>query len=202
MPRSHVPQRSGATHREAGPADPRPPSLARIFLALLWLGGTSFGGGTAGWLHREMVLRRGWLDDATFLRMLAVVQVMPGSNGVNLTVLVGQHLRGAAGAAAALLGLLAAPFAIVLAIGAIYLRVGEHAVVQAMLDGVAAVVIGLTFATGLGSLARGGASAASWAVAGATVLCVGVLRWPILPVILGLAPVSIGICLLPRRRRH
>ena len=102
------------------------------------------------------------MDDPTFLRMLAVVQVMPGSNGVNLTVLVGQHLRGATGAATALLGLLAALFAIVLAIGALYFRVGEHAAVQAMLNGVAAIVIGLTFATGLGSLARGTTSAASW----------------------------------------
>jgi chromate transporter len=199
MPRNHVPplpQRPGAPHRNS-----RPPDLARIFLAFLRLGGTSFGGGTAGWLHREMVLRRGWIDDRTFLALLAVVQVMPGSNGVNLTVLVGQHLRGAAGAVAALSGLLAAPFAIVLAIGALYLRVGEHAVVQAMLDGVAAIVIGLTFATGLGSLARGAASAASWAVAAVTVLCVGILRWPMLPVILGLVPVSIGISLLSRQRR-
>ena len=187
MPRSHVPQppqRLGAPHFKARPPDPRPPGLVRIFLAFLRLGGTSFGGGTAGWLHREIVLRRGWIDDPTFLRMLAMVQVMPGSNGVNLTVLLGQHLRGAAGAATALLALLAAPFAIVLAIGALYLRVGEHAVVQAMLDGVAAIVIGLTFATSLGSLARGAPSAASWAVAAATVLCVGVLRWPILPVLL------------------
>jgi chromate transporter len=199
MPRNHVPplpQRPGAPHRNS-----RPPDLAPIFLAFLRLGGTSFGGGTAGWLHREMVLRRGWIDDRTFLALLAVVQVMPGSNGVNLTVLVGQHLRGAAGAVAALSGLLAAPFAIVLAIGALYLRVGEHAVVQAMLDGVAAIVIGLTFATGLGSLARGAASAPSWAVAAVTVLCVGILRWPMLPVILGLVPVSIGISLLSRQRR-
>jgi chromate transporter len=199
MPRNHVPplpQRPGAPHRNS-----RPPDLAPIFLAFLRLGGTSFGGGTAGWLHREMVLRRGWIDDRTFLALLAVVQVMPGSNGVNLTVLVGQHLRGGAGAVAALSGLLAAPFAIVLAIGALYLRVGEHAVVQAMLDGVAAIVIGLTFATGLGSLARGAASAASWAVAAVTVLCVGILRWPMLPVILGLVPVSIGISLLSRQRR-
>jgi chromate transporter len=199
MPRNHVPplpQRPGAPHRNS-----RPPDLARIFLAFLRLGGTSFGGGTAGWLHREMVLRRGWIDDRTFLALLAVVQVMPGSNGVNLTVLVGQHLRGAAGAVAALSGLLAAPFAIVRAIGALYLRVGEHAVVQAMLDGVAAIVIGLTFATGLGSLARGAASAASWAVAAVTVLCIGILRWPMLPVILGLVPVSIGISLLSRQRR-
>lgn len=204
MPSSHVPQppqRPAAPHHDGTPHREARPGLARIFLAFLRLGGTSFGGGTAGWLHREMVVRRAWIDDPAFLAMLAVVQVMPGSNGVNLTVLVGQHLRGASGAATALLGLLAAPFAIVLAIGALYLRVGEHVVVQTMLNGVTAIVIGLTFATGLGSLARGATSAASWSVAAVTVLCVGVLRLPILPVIVGLAPVSIGFCLLSMRRR-
>jgi hypothetical protein len=33
----------------------------------------------------------------------------------------------------------------------------------------------------------------------ATVLCVGVLRWPMLPVVLGLAPISIGLALVQRR---
>lgn len=184
----------------APPQPSQAPGLSRIFGAFLRLGGTSFGGGTAGWLYRDMVLRRRWVDDATFLALLAVVQVMPGSNGVNLTVLIGRELRGAAGAAVALLGLLAAPFAIVIAIGALYVGIGEHAPVQAMLNGVAATVIGLTFATGLGGLARGAPGPAAWIAAAATVLCVGVLRWPMLPVIALLAPLSIGLAFVQARR--
>jgi chromate transporter len=181
---------------------PRPSAigLARIFVAFLRLGGTSFGGSTAGWLHREMVLRRGWIDDQSFLAMLALAQVMPGSNGVKLTVLIGERLRGAVGATAALVGLLAAPFAVVLAIAAAYAAFGEHPIVQAMLDGAAAAVIGLTIATGLHGLVRGAARPAAWAIAGATVLCVGVLRWPLLPVVAGLAPVSVGLAFLAARR--
>jgi hypothetical protein len=34
------------------------------------------------------------------------------------------------------------------------------------------------------------------------VLCVGVLRWPMIPVVLCLAPVSIGLALVDRRGRH
>jgi chromate transporter len=177
-----------------------PVGLWRIFVAFLRLGGTSFGGGTAGWLYREMVLRRGWIDEQGFLAMLAVGQVMPGSNGVKMTVLIGQQLRGAAGAATALIGLLTAPFAIVIAIGTFYLGLGEHRIVQAMLDGVAAAVIGLNLATGFTSM-RGAPGAISWGVAGVTILCVGVLRWPMLPVIAALAPVSIGLALVEGRRR-
>ena len=89
---------------------------------------------------------------------------------------------------------------IALAIGALYGGLGEHPVVQAILDGVAATVIGLTFAIGLRGLVQGTPGLAPLAVAGATVLCVGILRWPILPVIAGLAPVSIGLAALERRR--
>ena len=177
----------------------QPIGLPRIFLAFLRLGGTSFGGGTAGWLHREIVLRRGWIDDKSFLAMMAIGQVMPGSNGVKMTVLIGQELRGAAGAAAALSGLLAAPFAIAVAIGALYVGGGGHPVAHAMLDGVAAAVVGLTCATGLHGLVRGAPGPEGVTIAGLIVLCVGILRWPMLPVIAVLAPVSIGLAL---RRRH
>ena len=177
-----------------------PISLARIFLAFLRLGGTAFGGGTAGWLHREMVLRRGWIDDRSFLAMLALGQIMPGSNGVKMTVLIGERLRGAAGAAVALLGLLAVPFLVVLAIGAVYAGYGEHPLAHAMLDGVAAAVIGLTLATGLRSLAADKPGLAGLGIASATVFCIGVLRWPMLPVIAVLAPFSVALTVAEARR--
>jgi chromate transporter len=174
--------------------------LARIFAAFLRIGCTSFGGGTAGWLYRDLVLKRGWLDEPTFLSDLALGQAIPGSIGVNLTVQIGQRLHGAAGAVAALVGLLAGPFAIVIAIGAAYAGFGEHRILQQMLDGVAAAVIGLTLATGLHSLTQSRPGLAGVALAAATVLCVGVLRWPMLPVVAVLAPLGIAIALIAPRR--
>ena len=97
-----------------GAAPPQARACSAIFLAFLRLGCTSFGGGTAGWLYRDIVLRRRWIDDAEFSPMLAVGQALPGANGIKLAVLIGQHLRGAAGAAAALFALLSGPFVIVL----------------------------------------------------------------------------------------
>jgi chromate transporter len=177
------------------------PGLLAIFWAFLRLGCTSFGGGTAGWLHRDIVLRRRWLDDPSFLAMLTVGQALPGSNGTKLTVLIGQHLRGTAGAAVALFALLAGPFAIVLAVAGIYAGLTGNRTLHNMLDGVAAAVIGLTFATGLRSAIHGAPGAVAWAVAVATVLCVGVLRWPLIPVVLCLAPLSIGLAWLQVKRR-
>jgi chromate transporter len=177
------------------------PSLWAIFGAFLRLGCTSFGGGTAGWLHREFVLRRRWIDDPTFAAMLTIGQALPGSHGTKLTVLIGQHLRGTPGAAVALFALLAGPFVIVLAVGGIYAELTGNKTLHDMLDGIAAAVVGLTFATGLRSAVHGAPGPAALAIAAVTVLCVGVLRWPMIPVVLCLAPVSIGSAWLQARRR-
>ena len=194
--------------RRAEPSAPAPSiGLARIFAAFLRIGCTSFGGGTAGYLHRAIVLKRGWIDDRTFLADFAMGQAIPGSNGVKLTVQIGQRLHGAAGAAVALVGLLAAPFVVVVAIGALYAGFGEHRILHAMLDGVAAAVIGLTFATGLLSMTHSKPGLTGVTLAAATVLGVGVLRWPMLPVVAVLAPLGIALALIegralmePRRR--
>jgi chromate transporter len=173
--------------------------LARIFAAFFWLGVTSFGGNTAAWLHHRIVQRRHWVTDAQFLAGIALGRIMPGSGGVNLTVQVGQRLRGSAGAMAAVVGLLSGPLVIVVAIAAAYTRGGWSPAVHAMLDGIAAAAIGLTFATGLKLLPRAPAGLGPLAVTLATVLCVGILRWPMLPVVLCLAPVSVGLALVQPR---
>jgi chromate transporter len=190
-----------AQQDQANPTAEPTPGLAAIFLGFLRLGCTSFGGGTAGWLHRDIVLRRRWIDEAAFLQMLTVGQALPGSNGTKLTVLIGQHLRGGAGAAVALFALLVGPFAIVLAVAGLYAGLTGYKTVHDMLDGVAAAVIGLTFATGLRSVVHGTPGPAAYVIAAVTVLCVGVLRWPLIPVVLCLGPLSIGLAWLQIARR-
>jgi chromate transporter len=182
------------------PGCPHPIGVGRIFAAFLRLGCTAFGGNMAGWLHRDIVVRRGWIDDRTFLADFAMGQAIPGSNGIKLTVQIGQRLHGALGAAAALVGLLTVPFAIALALGALYAGFGEHGILHAMLDGVAAAVVGLTFATGLHTAVHGSPGPAALAVCAATVLGVGVMRWPLLPVFAVLAPISIVLALISGHR--
>jgi chromate transporter len=176
--------------------------LAAIFAAFFRLGVTSFGGGTAAWLYREIVQRRHWINDTEFLVDAALGRLMPGSAGVNLTVQVGQRLRGGPGAIVAVFGLLSGPLAIVVGLAAGYSWLSGNATIHALFDGVAAAAIGLTFATGLKLVQFGSASAGPLAVTLATVVCVGVLRWPMIPVVLCLAPVSIGLALLSRRARN
>ncbi len=175
------------------------PRLPAIFAAFFWLGVTSFGGNTAAWLYHQIVQRRHWVSDAEFLSSVALGRITPGSGGVNLTVLIGQRLGGCHGALVAVVALLAGPLAIVLALAIGYTRIGWSPVLHAVLDGVAAAGIGLTFATGLTLLRWRRAEIGPLTITLATVLCVGVLRWPMIPVVLCLTPISIGLALLTRR---
>jgi chromate transporter len=180
----------------------RRPGLPAVFAAFFWLGVTSFGGNTAAWLYHRIVRRRHWVTDAEFLAGVALGRTMPGSGGVNLTVLIGQRVGGSSGALAAVIALLVGPLAIVVALAIGYARIGWSPALHAVLDGIAAAAIGLTFATGLTLLRWRRAEIASLTITLVTVLCVGVLRWPMIPVVLCLAPISIGLALLARRRAN
>ena len=174
--------------------------LPAIFGAFFWLGITSFGGNTAAWLYRCVVERRRWLDDQAFLSGMALSRILPGSSGVGLTVQVGQRLRGAAGAVTAAAGLLSGPLLIVLGLAAGWRRIEGIALFQAVLDGVGSAAVGLTFATGLKLLPRTLRRPLPPLTALVTILAVGVLRWPMVPVVLVLAPIGIGFELLAQSR--
>lgn len=69
-----------ASTREVTNGPFRPGSSAEVFVAFLRLGLTSFGGPIAhlGYFHRELVRRRGWVEDAQYAQLVAVSQFLPG----------------------------------------------------------------------------------------------------------------------------
>jgi chromate transporter len=173
--------------------------LGALFFAFLRLGSVSFGGSSAGWIYRDIVQRRQWITDREFLTVMAIGQSLPGANGVKLSVLIGRRLRGGIGALTAPFAFLSGPFVIILAVGAIYGRFAHYSTLHAVLDGVAAAVVGLTLSTGISAVARGAGDWIAVAISALTVLCVGILGWPMLPVLLILAPLSVGVALLRSR---
>ena len=50
-------------------------------------------------------MRQRWVDDATFVELLAISQTLPGLNATNMSILVGDRLRGTPGAMLAALGM-------------------------------------------------------------------------------------------------
>jgi chromate transporter len=162
----------------------------------------SFGGGLTGWIRREIVQRRGWMEDRQFISGLALSQLVPGATNVNLAVFIGTQLRGAAGACATTAGLMAAPLAVVLTIGWLYLRmqgVPAGGWVSLALGGAGAVAIGLNLGTGI-RLARRNVQGLRGAIIMAVVaLAVGVLRFPLPYVLAVMLPVSLALSWWERR---
>ncbi|PMS18838.1 chromate transporter [Trinickia dabaoshanensis] len=132
-----------------GPARPlsgiAPAKLFRTFGEMSLYG----FGGVMPWARRMLVDRRRWLDDREFAELLAIGQILPGPNICNMAVIVGYRACGWRGALAAAGGLLAAPFVIVLVLGALYHRFGALPAVQGALHGMMAVAAGLVLMTGI-----------------------------------------------------
>ena len=187
------------------PEDRESPAVPVPMGEILWvfarIGLTSFGGGLSAWIYREVVEQRRWLSEDEFLGGLTLSQILPGPNVVNLSIYVGQHLRGAWGGVLAAMALLLPPMITIVMIAELFHRLGDIGWIHDFLEGIAAAAIGLTIAVGL-KAARHATRASYWpllvlaAVFGATAL----LRWPLLLVVLGLAPV--GLAVAWRSRAH
>ena len=80
-------------------------SLGALFSTFFVLGATSFGGGVVAYLREALVTTRRWLDDDEFLADLELSQTLPGLNATNMSIIVGDRLRGLAGATVAFLGM-------------------------------------------------------------------------------------------------
>lgn len=168
-----------------------PPRLFALFGLFFQIGAMSFGGGLSAWLYREIVERRRWLSESDFLSGLALAQVMPGINMANLSVYVGQRLHGARGSVVALVGLLCAPFFAIIAIASVFARIDSVPWFHSFLAGIATAAVGLVLSVALRSMGTGPRGAAPLGIVVVLVVTVGVLRWPMVPVVLFVAPLSI-----------
>ena len=187
-PQRHTPAATAA------PDDPPHVSLRTIFWIFFQIGSLSFGGGLTAWLYREIVEKRKLLRDTDFMGGMTLAQVLPGINMTNMSVYVGQRLRGVKGALTAVLGLILVPFFAIILIGTFYAQIKEIPALHHFLDGVAASAVGLLMAMTIKAIKVTRMRTMQLVTAAIVVTTVGVLRWPMVPVILLLAPVSIALC--------
>ena len=124
---------------------------------------------------------------------MTLAQVLPGINMTNLSVYVGQRLRGMPGALVAMLGLLLVPFFAIITVGSIYAQLEANPALHHFLDGMAATAVGLLLAMGIKAAKVTRMQPLQLAIAGIVVVLVGILRLPMVPVILVLAPISIAV---------
>lgn len=114
-----------------------------LFAVFGRIGLLSFGGPAAqiALMHRELVERMRWLEEAQFLRALSFCMMLPGPEAMQLATYAGWRLRGIPG------GLIAGALFVIpgaLAIGILallYGRLGDLPVVQALFLGIKAAVL-------------------------------------------------------------
>lgn len=167
-----------------------PPTTGALFRGFLSLGLMGFGG-VLPFTRRMLVEERRWVGADEFADLLGLCQFLPGGNVINLSVAVGLRFRGVPGAVASLIGLLAAPALVVVLLGAVYDRFADHPAVRHAFAGLAAAAAGMLI---------GLAAKLAWpllrqpvpaALAALCFLAIAVLRVPLLPALLVLAPASV-----------
>ena len=170
-----------------------PQSKTELFMVFTFLALQGFGGVLAVVEH-ELVERRKWMTKAQFVEEWSVAQVMPGPNVVNLCLMIGGKYFGVAGALAAVGGLICGPLVLVLGLAILFGGVADNAVAEGALKGMGAVAAGLVIATGLklgSTLPKN--PMGLWTAIPFAVLsfaCVGIFRWPLPWVLLGLGSVA------------
>ena len=162
-----------------------------LFLGFLKVGIQGFGG-VLPWARRMIVEERHWLSEVDFTDLLSLCQLLPGPNIVNVSVAVGNRFAGMLGAVAAVTGLMAAPFCIVLALGMLYAAYGNGETLGGVFRNLGAAAAGLVAATSWKVAKPYIRRPEAQVVAILAFLAVVGLGWQLVYVVLALTPLSVA----------
>ena len=120
-------------------------SLFDLIFYFLKLGTWGFGGPVAlvGYMHRDLVERKGWISESDYKEGLALAQVAPGPLAAQLAIYLGFVDYGLLGATVVGVAFVLPSFFMVLGLGWAYQAYGGIAWMQAVFYGVGASVIGI-----------------------------------------------------------
>lgn len=148
-----------------------PGRLKEVIALFLRLGFTAFGGPAAhiAIMRDEVVRRRRWVDDQTFLDLLGATNLIPGPNSTEMTMHLGYVRAGWPGLIAGGTCFVLPAMLMVIGLGWVYQRYGTTPEVGWLLYGIKPVVIGLIL-NALWALGRRAVKGWLTAVVGAVVL--------------------------------
>ena len=117
----------------------------QLFWTYLKIGTFTLGGGYAmlPLIQREVVDRKGWIDEEEFLNMIALAQAAPGLIAVNSAIFIGWRIGGWKGVCGAVLGAVLPSFCIILAIAMVFSEWKELPAVEAAFKGIRPAVVAL-----------------------------------------------------------
>ena len=100
-------------------------------------------------LMQHEVAVHGWLTTERFLDILAVSEITPGPVAVNLATFAGYHVAGLTGSIAATVGVCLPGAMLLLALGALAIRLRERPAFAAAMRGLMPALVGLLAATAI-----------------------------------------------------
>ena len=169
-----------------------PPTVTGLFTGFFMIGVRGFGG-VLPWARRTIVEERKWLTPPEFAEVLGLCQFLPGGNIMNVAIAVGARFRGALGAAAAILGLMLAPIAIVIAMGAVYDQYAELPVVRRAFAALAAAASAFVLTAALKIAAPLRTRYLAMGITAVTFIATAVFRVPLQQAMPVLAVISIFV---------
>jgi chromate transporter len=122
-----------------------PCTLAQLLGYFLKLGAAGFGGpiALAGYMQRDLVERRHWISTRDYREGLALAQLAPGPLAAQLAIYLGWCRAGVVGATLVGLAFILPSFLMVLALSALYLRMGGLPWMRGLFYGIGAAVIAI-----------------------------------------------------------
>ena len=168
-------------------------SLWQLFRVFFVLGITSFGGGVVAYLRQALVVNERWMDDETFLSGLELSQTLPGLNATNMSIYMGERLRGVPGALVAMIGMCLPGTVIVMALGMIYASQARSPEMVMVLGGVGAAAVGLTLATTLQIGRKQLVKPLDLSLVLLTFVVIGIFRVSLVTALLTIGPLSIWL---------
>lgn len=177
------------------------PTLRQLFIGMMQVALSSFGGGLSAWSQRIVVEQRQWMTNEAFITGLTVARLFPGPNQVNMAVYIGTAFRGLPGAVAALAGLLLVPFTLLTTVGLLYFQFHTIPAVDRVLAGVVAAAAGMALSMGFKILHEYWRDRMALLLALVTFVALSGFRFHLIPVVLVLGPLAMA-WYWPRHQQH
>ncbi len=122
--------------------------LIKLFLSFLKVGSLSFGGAYSllPVIEHETVVHHSWLTNDEFLKILSMVEIIPGAISIKFATYTGYKVAGIPGVIAANLGNLTAPVVLISLAAYFYSYIENHEYVKNALNGVKFAILGMILA--------------------------------------------------------
>ncbi|WP_226780745.1 chromate efflux transporter [Oceaniglobus trochenteri] len=165
-----------------------PPSFCELVRVFGRIGLLSFGGPAAqiALMHRELVDRRPWLDERSFLNALSFCMLLPGPEATQLATYAGWRLRGTWGGVLAGVLFVLPGALVIFGLAAGYALWGDLPLIMALFLGVKATVVIVVVEALIRVARRALVGHAGWIIAALSFVAIFALRLPF-PLIIALA---------------